>query len=165
MKTPSRQLPANKPLKDESILQGLSYWHTTKSLRSKGTTMRALEQTSKHKAAIVLLALWLLLSVGFPLHAQQPAAIPGESTVDFPQMAVGDQWVLMTHRGPRSHSVIEVKPDGSFVVEVKNKEGLALWRRHYDRGYRILKTDLLAPAEKAKSEAPWERVLNFPLFV
>lgn len=80
-------------------------------------------------------------------------------------MAVGDQWVLMTHRGPRTHSVIEVKPDGSFVVEVKNKEGTALWRRHYDRGYRMLKTDFLAPADKAKSEAPWERALNFPLYV
>jgi uncharacterized caspase-like protein len=126
--------------------------------------MRALDQTSKHKAAIVFLALWSVLSAGPVLQAQQ-AALPGESTVDFPHMAVGDQWVLMTHRGLRSHSVIEVKPDGSFVVEVKNKEGMALWHRHYDRGYRILKTDLMAPAEKAKWEAPWEKTLNFPLFI
>jgi len=148
MKSPSRKSPASKPPEDEPILQGLSYlpvWN--------------------HKAASVFLVFWSLLSTGLPLHAQQQPALHAESSVEFPQMAVGDQWVLTTHRGLRSHSVIEVKPDGSFVVEVKNKEGDALWHRHYDRGYRILKTDLLAPAEKAKSEAPWERVLNFPLFV
>jgi uncharacterized caspase-like protein len=161
----SRQLPASKPLEDEPILQGFSYWHTTERIRSMGThAMHALDQASMHKAAIVFLALLSVLSASPVLHAQQ-AALPGESTVDFPHMAVGDQWVLMTHRGPRSHSVTEVKPDGSFVVEVKNKEGMVIWHRHYDRGYRILKTDLLAPAEKAKSEAPWERVLNFPLYV
>lgn len=108
--------------------------------------------------------LFFALLVGPSIQAQQKAPLPGESVANSPQMTVGDQWMLNTSRGLRSHKVIDVKSDGAFVVEVKNKEGVVLWHRYHDKDYQVIKTDYLIPIEKAKSEAPWEKVLNFPLF-
>ena len=117
------------------------------------------------KIAILFFVLLSVSLVGPSIQAQQKASLPGESIANSPQMAAGDQWVLKTHRGLRSHKVIDVKSDGTFVVEVKDKEGVVLWHRYHDKDYRVLKTDYLTSVEKAKSEAPWEKVLNFPLFI
>jgi hypothetical protein len=42
-------------------------------------------------------------------------------------MTVGEQWVFKTHRGIRSHKMIEVKPDGSFTLEVMTGDGSVTW--------------------------------------
>ena len=119
-----------------------------------------------HRKIAILFFTLLSVSIAGPsIQAQQQAPLPGESVANSPQMTTGDQWILNTSRGLRFHKVIDVKLDGAFVVEVKNKEGVVLWHRYHDKDYRVLKTDYLTPIEKAKSEAPWEKVLNFPLFI
>jgi hypothetical protein len=50
-------------------------------------------------------------------------------------------------------------------VEVTSEAGEVLWHRQYDIGYHILGTDFVAPHDKARPGAPWERALNFPLFI
>ncbi|KPJ78714.1 MAG: hypothetical protein AMJ54_01930 [Deltaproteobacteria bacterium SG8_13] len=110
----------------------------------------------------VLLAL-LFFCPSIQAKKQEPP--PGEPVETAPQMVLGEQWVVKNHRGLRTHKVIEVKPDGKFVVEVKNEQGEILWHRNYDIGYHILGTDFIAPRDKSRTGAPWERALNFPLFV
>jgi len=117
------------------------------------------------KIVILFFALLSVSLVGPSIQAQQGAPLPGEPAANSPQMTAGDQWVLNTTGGLRFHSVIDVKSNGAFVVEVKNKEGVILWHRYHDKDYRVLKTNYLTPVEKAKLEAPWEKVLNFPLFI
>ena len=117
------------------------------------------------KTVIFFFALLSVSLVGPPIQALQGAPLPVEPPANSPQMTAGDQWVLNTTRGLRFHRVIDVKSNGAFVVEVKNKEGVILWHRYHDKNYRVLKTDYLTPVEKAKLEAPWEKVLNFPLFI
>jgi len=117
---------------------------------------------------IIITVFFSLLSVLFvcpSIHAQKQAPQPGEQVANSPKMVVGEQWVLKTHRGLRTYKVIDVKSDGSFTFEVKNEEGLVLWNRHYDSNYQILGTDFITLGEKSKPGAPWERALNFPLFI
>jgi len=117
------------------------------------------------RKTILLVAVLSPLFVCPSIQAQKQAPSPGDPSVDAPQMIVGEQWVVKNHRGLRTHRVIEVEPDGKFVVEVKDEDGQVLWHRHYDVGYHILGTDFKAPRQRTKPGAPWERALNFPLFV
>lgn len=117
---------------------------------------------------IIIMAFFAIGPVLFicpSVQAQKQAPLPGEPVAYPPQMVVGEQWVLKTHRGLRSYQVIDEKPDGGFIVEVKNEEGLVLWHRHFDRDYQILGTNFLILGEKSKPGAPWEKALDFPLFI
>lgn len=117
---------------------------------------------------IIMTVFFTLLSVLFvcpSIQAKQQAPQPGEQVANAPQMVVGEQWGIKTHRGLRTYKVIDVKPNGNFVLEVKNDEGLVLWNRHYDSNFKILGTDFITPGKKSKPGAPWEKALNFPLFI
>ena len=114
---------------------------------------------------MVFFAVLIVLLVSPSIQAKKQAAQPGEPVANSPKMIVGEQWVLKTHRGLRSYKVIDVKSDGSFTLEVKNDEGLVLWNRNYDSNYKILGTDYKIMGEKSKPGAPWEKELNFPLFI
>ncbi len=119
-----------------------------------------------HRKTIMIFSVLLApLFVCHSIQAKNQAPQSGEPVVNAPQMLIGEQWVVKSHRGLRYHKVIEVKPDGKFVVEVKNEEGEVLWHRHYDIGYHILGTDFIASRDKSRMGAPWERALNFPLFI
>lgn len=117
---------------------------------------------------IIMMVFFTLLSALFvcpSIQAKEQAPQPGEQVANAPQMVVGEQWVIKTHRGQRTFKVIDVKPDGGFILEVKNDEGLVLWNRHYDSNFKILGTDFVTRGEKSKPGAPWEKALNFPLFI
>ena len=127
--------------------------------------MRFSKKILHSKTIVIFLLLLPPFFVCPSSQAKKQAPSPDEPVANAPQMIIGEQWLVKNHRGLRSHKVIEVETDGKFVVEVKDENGLVLWHRHYDVGYHILGTDFIAPREKTKPGAPWEKALNFPLFV
>ena len=91
--------------------------------------------------------------------------LPGETVANFPRMIIGEQWVLKTFHGIRSHQVIDVKPDGSFTLEVKNEEGSVTWHRHYDNNYRVVGAENKTLGKAIKTSSPPAKELDFPLFI
>jgi len=53
--------------------------------------------------------------------------LPGATVANFPKMMVGDSWVTkeFSKKGivTRSRTIIETKPDGGFVEEIKDDKG------------------------------------------
>jgi TolB-like protein len=83
--------------------------------------------------------------------------LPGDPVANFPQMAVGESWMISEYsqkfnRDVHHNKVIQVQSDGSFLLEVRGeKEGLSY--RKYDNKYERVR-------EKSSSKP-----LDFPLFI
>lgn len=114
---------------------------------------------------LCLCALFSVLLICPSLQAKKQDSVAGDEVAPAPQMVVGEEWVLRTHRGLRFHKVLDVGADGGFTVEVKDEEGVVLWHRKYDSDYRILGTNFLTSGDNSRPEAPWDKGLNFPLFI
>jgi uncharacterized caspase-like protein len=109
----------------------------------------------------VLFSLWFCPAVP----AAKTAPLPGEPVADFPRMVVGEQWVLKTYRGVRSNKVIEVKPDGSFTLEVVAGDGSVTWHHFFDSHYRLVRVENKTTGKTIKTASPPAKSLDFPLFV
>lgn len=119
----------------------------------------------KRKLTAILSVIFYSLLVFSLAQAQKTAPLPGEPAAYFPQMVVGEQWVLKTYRGTTTCMVIDAKADGSFTLEVRNKDTGAIRHRHYDSNYLIVKAEDLKTGQEIKINSPPAKDLDFPLFV
>jgi len=95
--------------------------------------------------------------------------LPGETvSTSFPKMIIGDSWVTkeFSKKGVviRSRTIIETKPDGGFVVEVKGDKGITLNEYYNNKYQRIVLIDV-EKGSAVKIPKPPEKRLEFPLFV
>ena len=127
--------------------------------------MRCLTNSGPPPIALSFLAILYTFLFCCVAPAAKTAPLPGEPVADFPRMTVGEQWVLRTFRGVRSHKVIEVKPDGSFRLEVKSEDGSIMWHRSYDSNYRLIEGQNRTTGQILKTPSPPANDLNFPLFI
>ena len=68
--------------------------------------------------------------------------LPGKTvSASFPKMTIGDSWVIreFSKKGvvTRSRTIIEIKPDGSFVEEAKDEKGRTL-NVYYNNKYQCV---------------------------
>jgi hypothetical protein len=61
--------------------------------------------------------------------------------------------------------VINVKPDGSFTLESRNKGDNSIFNQYYDNQYRLVTEINLTTGQVSKSPSPPTLYLKFPLFV
>jgi len=89
-------------------------------------------------------------------------------SASFPKMMVGDSWVTkeFSKKGivTRSRTIIETKPDGGFVEEVKGDKGRTLNEYYNNKYQRIVSIDV-EKGSAVKIPKPPEKRLEFPLFV
>jgi len=95
--------------------------------------------------------------------------LPGETvSASFPKMMVGDSWVTkeFSKKGivTRSRTIIETKPDGGFVEEVKDDKGITL-NEYYNNKYQRIVSINVEKGSAVKIPKPPEKMLEFPLFV
>jgi uncharacterized caspase-like protein len=114
--------------------------------------------------SLALLALLYPLVFCSAALSAKTAPLPGEPVADAPRMTVGEQWVFKTHRGIRSHKVIEVKPDGSFTWEVMTGDGSVTWHHFYDSSHRLVGIENKTTGKTMKTPSPPAKILNFPMF-
>ena len=121
---------------------------------------------SKLLVAFIFWGVLIQLIWGYAIaQIEKTEPLPGEPVAKFPKMIVGDRWVYDSHKGIRDRTVIEVKSDGSYIVEVKNKNGHTIAHLYYDNKYRLTKQINLSTGKIAKIPSPPVLRLNFPLFV
>ncbi len=107
---------------------------------------------------LLLASAALFFSIRYELVQAAPKfAHPEDPIANFPKMTVGDSW--MTSEFSRKYGkdiyhkkVIEVKPDGAFLLEVKGEKGGLSFHRYNNRYERV----------RERSSA---KFLNFPMFV
>jgi TolB-like protein len=95
--------------------------------------------------------------------------LPGETmSASFPKMMVGDSWVRkeFSKKGmvTRSRTIIEIKPGGGFVEEVKDDRGITL-HEYYNNKYQRIVSINVEKGSPVKIPKPPEKRLEFPLFV
>jgi len=125
----------------------------------------------KYYAFIVLLVSFILIffTSGCQTTPGKQIQSPGETvSVSFPKMMVGDSWVTkgFGKKGivTRSRTIIETKPDGGFVEEVKDDKGITL-NEYYNNKYQRIVSINVEKGSKVKIPKPPEKRLEFPLFV
>lgn len=88
--------------------------------------------------------------------AVKKSPLPGDPVADFPKMTIGDSWMVSGYSQKYGmdiyhRKVIEVEPDGAFLLEVKGEKGGRNDYRYNNRYERV--------------GGNGEKLLDFPLFV
>jgi len=98
----------------------------------------------KYYTFIVLLVsfIFVFFTSGCQTTPRKQAHSPGKTvSASFPKMVVGDSWVTkeFTKKGivTRSRTIIETKPNGGFVEEVKDDKGITL-NEYYNKKYQCI---------------------------
>jgi len=125
----------------------------------------------KYYTFIVLLVsfIFVFFTSGCQTTPRKQAHSPGKTvSASFPKMVVGDSWVTkeFTKKGivTRSRTIIETKPNGGFVEEVKDDKGITL-NEYYNKKYQCIVSINLEKRSVLKIPKPPEKRLEFPLFV
>ena len=123
----------------------------------------------KYYTFIVLLLSFILIFFTSGCQTTPKSPLPDETvSARFPKMMVGDSWVTkeFSKKGvvTRSRTIIETKPDGGFVQEVKAERGRTLNEYYNNKYQRIVSIDV-EKGSAVKIPKPPEKRLEFPLFV
>ncbi|RJQ63307.1 MAG: hypothetical protein C4530_03590 [Desulfobacteraceae bacterium] len=115
----------------------------------------------------VLLPFFLLNCVQTPVRTEP---LPGDPIAHFPKMVVGDRWVEKGYSSKYNSDlfyskVIEVYPDGGFMLESTEKRDKTVYHERYNNKYQLTeRTDITAGEKQPVNDPPSKR-LDFPLFV
>ena len=125
----------------------------------------------KYYTFIVMFLSFIVVFLTFGCQAppRKQMQIPdGAVSASFPKMVTGDSWVTreFSKQGivTRNRSIIKVKPNGSFVEEVKDDRG-RIFNAYYNNRYQCFKSINVAKGSRLKISKPPEKRLEFPLFV
>ncbi|MFO7709167.1 MAG: caspase family protein [Desulfobacterales bacterium] len=149
------------------IFASINYSYTLKivDLIPWESVMRLLVESSRIWMYFIVFSMLSFLSACSSTQPDKTAPLPGDAVADFPRMTLGDQWVTSSGEGVRNYKIIDVKPDGSFVSEVKNEDGSLTFHRHVDNRYQLTKEVNITTGAIIKIPSPPAQNLNFPLFV
>jgi TolB-like protein len=125
----------------------------------------------KYYTFIVLLVsfIFVFFTSGCQTTPSKQTHLPGKTvSASFPKMMIGDSWVIreFSKKGvvTRSRTIIETKPDGSFMEEAKDDKGRIL-NVYYNNRYRCIVSISVETGNAVKIPKPPEKRLEFPLFV
>jgi len=125
----------------------------------------------KYYIFIVILLSFILIffASGCQTTPSKQTHLPGETvSAGFPKMMVGDSWVIkeFSNKGivTRNRTIIETKPDGGFVEEVKDGKGRTL-NVYYNNKYQCIVSIDVEKGNALKIPKPPAKRLEFPLFV
>jgi TolB-like protein len=134
-------------------------------------TIREDRVMMKKSDAVIVLFFTSVVIFFFTIGCQTTpkSPLPGETvSVSFPKMVVGDSWVTkeFSKKGivTRSRTIIEIKPKGGFVEEVKDDKGITL-NQYYNNKYQRIVSINVEKGSTVKIPKPPEKRLEFPLFV
>jgi hypothetical protein len=110
-----------------------------------------------------ILNIFLISCSSWPGDKTAPA--PTSFSVEYPKMVIGDEWEKITEKGVFISKVIDVKPDGRFTLESRNKGDNSVFNQYYDNQYRLVTEINLTTGQVSKIASPPAMHLKFPLFV
>ena len=110
----------------------------------------------------------IFFTFGCQTTPSKQTSLPGDPVSNFPKMMVGDSWVKKEYSKKgivtRSRTIIETKPDGGFVEEVKDDRGITL-NAYYNNKYQCIVSIDVEKGSAVKTPKPPAKRLEFPLFV
>jgi hypothetical protein len=112
---------------------------------------------------LILFSIFLFACSSMPSEKTGPR--PADVSVEFPVMTVGDGFEKITEKGPFTCRVINVKPDGSFILEARNNANGSVYNQYYDNRYRLVTEIDTTTAAITKLPSPPTELLKFPLFI
>lgn len=127
--------------------------------------MRYLTESRQIKITIVIFSLIASLLACSSTKNEKIEPNADQPIANFPVMTTGEQWVTSSRHGVRSNKVIDVKADGSFIIEVQNEDGSIILHQYYDKNYCLTKQLNTTTGSITKIPTPPAQPLNFPLFV
>lgn len=119
---------------------------------------------------VILISLPALFSLGCETAAAGEVRGAAGPVVQAPKMVVGDSWVFSgwsKSHGTDTYTskIIEVKPDGSYVVEMESKKGRRAFLRYFNSERELVKGIDKGSRRAMPVAVPPLREVSFPLFV